>query len=141
MTLFIDTNVFLDVFCDRADFIDDAKKILKLCEDGVCAGVVAAHSILNIHYIARKYLAREQRKNIVIYLCQSFKICGVDSTVLLGGALRDDFEDFEDSVQYECALASSADFIVTRNKDDFASSKIPVLSPKEFLDEISQGGA
>lgn len=49
-------------------------------------------------------------------------------------ALNDfDFNDFEDGIQYYTALESEANLIITRNLKDFKHSKIPVMSPKEFL--------
>ena len=49
-------------------------------------------------------------------------------------ALNDvNFKDFEDGIQYYTALESKATSIITRNLRDFKHSKIPVMSPKEFL--------
>ena len=33
----------------------------------------------------------------------------------------------------ECAISSDVDYIITRNGKDFTGSKIPVLSPDDFL--------
>ena len=46
------------------------------------------------------------------------------------------FIDFEDSLQHQCALEESADYIITRNKKDFLASKIAVYTPAEFLQII-----
>ena len=40
---------------------------------------------------------------------------------------------YEDAAQYRSAVAVSADCIITRNKKDFSFSKLPVLTPDEFL--------
>ena len=48
-------------------------------------------------------------------------------------ALNSSWKDFEDAVQHESALQIAADYIVTRNSDDFKSSFIEVLSPHDFL--------
>lgn len=42
-------------------------------------------------------------------------------------------EDFEDGLQHECAVSEYLEAIITRNKDDFASSVIPVYSADEFI--------
>lgn len=49
--------------------------------------------------------------------------------------LRSDFIDFEDCLQDECAKQVFADYIITRNTDDFLTSEIPAISPTDFLDE------
>jgi len=61
------------------------------------------------------------------------KIVAVDFEKLLSAILNFDFKDFEDCVQDECAAAVGADFIVTRNVKDFESSKIPAVTPEDFL--------
>ena len=39
----------------------------------------------------------------------------------------------KDAVQYYTALKAKADFIITRNTKDFNVSKIPVMTPAEYL--------
>jgi hypothetical protein len=41
--------------------------------------------------------------------------------------------DLEDSLQLECAKSVGAEYIVSRNIDDFANSPIPVILPEDFL--------
>lgn len=41
--------------------------------------------------------------------------------------------DFEDCLHDECAVQNSADYIITRNTDDFANSNIPAVTPADFL--------
>ena len=48
-------------------------------------------------------------------------------------ALASPFDDYEDALQYYSAMREHVDVIVTRNKKDFILSKIPVLSPNEYL--------
>jgi predicted nucleic acid-binding protein len=45
--------------------------------------------------------------------------------------------DFEDALQYVCALDSKCEIIVTRNKKDFRFSKLRVLSPDELIKELN----
>ena len=51
-------------------------------------------------------------------------------------AIRSEWKDFEDSLQYIVALHNSVDAIITRNTKDFSESSIPIYSPKEFLNFI-----
>ena len=51
----IDTNIFLDVFLQRSPFFDDARDILKLCEEQKVHGFLTASSITGIFlYIEKK---------------------------------------------------------------------------------------
>ena len=44
-----------------------------------------------------------------------------------------DFKNFEDAIQYYCALESDLRLIITRNQKGFKLSTIPVLSAKDYL--------
>lgn len=46
------------------------------------------------------------------------------------------FADFEDAVQYYSALKVKADVIITRNVDDFAAAKLPIMTAAEYLASI-----
>jgi predicted nucleic acid-binding protein len=59
------------------------------------------------------------------------KIARVDHTVL-EQAIEADFQDFEDAVQFACAITSGLDAIVTRNPTDFKQSTLPRLTPREL---------
>ena len=50
---------------------------------------------------------------------------------------RNDFPDFEDCLQDECATQNHADYIITRNIDDFSSSNIPAITPLDFLEKYN----
>jgi predicted nucleic acid-binding protein len=53
-------------------------------------------------------------------------------------SLFDSFTDFEDAIQYYCAEANSMNAIITRNEKDFRNSKLPVYSPKKFLELFAE---
>ena len=48
-------------------------------------------------------------------------------------SLASQFNDFEDAMQYYCALKAKADIIITRNGKDFSASKLPVMTATEYL--------
>lgn len=52
----------------------------------------------------------------------------------LYAALAARWNDGEDCIQYQSALSAGCDYILTRNKKDFALSTIPAMTPEEFLD-------
>ncbi len=41
--------------------------------------------------------------------------------------------DFEDALQMACAVPGAADVFINRNKSDFVSTTMPVMTPEEFL--------
>jgi predicted nucleic acid-binding protein len=53
-------------------------------------------------------------------------------------ALALNFQDFEDAVQYACAVVHNVDAIVTRDASGFVNAEIPLVLPDQ-LDTISNG--
>lgn len=51
----------------------------------------------------------------------------------LGRSLDSRFKDFEDGVQNFTAENQDCDLIITRNKKDYAYSRLKVVTPSEYL--------
>ena len=133
MRVLIDTNVLADLLLGRDPYYDIAYNILTMCADKKVYGYIAAHSIPYLFYILRKSMTKEERKEALKDICQIVKVEGIDSFKILSALDNECFSDFEDCLQEECAVAISADCIVTRNTKDFASSRVPAILPNEFL--------
>ena len=78
-------------------------------------------------------MTKEERKEALKDICQIVKVEGIDTFKILSALDNEYFNDFEDCLQEECAVAISADYIVTRNTKDFASSRVPAILPDVFL--------
>lgn len=135
MKALIDTNVILDVLCNRAGFVEDALKVFKVCEINQITGCISALSIPNIVYIMCKELDRERISEILRSLTSIFTVVDLREADLLKAAELD-FSDYEDALQSVCALRSKADFIVTRNLKDFRNSPVPAIKPSILLERI-----
>ena len=131
--ILIDTNVLLDYLLTREPFYEDAKNIILSCADGKVKGCIAAHSISNMFFILRKDYTTEERREVLSNLCLLFDVEGIDKDKLLAGLENEDFSDFEDCLQMECAKAYGADYIVTRNVADYATSEVVAIEPKDYL--------
>lgn len=135
MKILIDTNVILDVLCNRKEFACDATKIFKLCEVKKLTGCISALSIPNIVYIMRKELDAESIKEVVEKLSLMFEIVDLKNDDLKKAVLLN-FGDYEDAVQACQAARIKADYIVTRNIKDFKCSKVMAIKPAELLERI-----
>ena len=128
--IFLDTNFIIDYFV-REDFNEEAEKLLQLGESQTLKFYISYLSVANFAYIMRK-LPVYQLNDIILRICKIFHV--VDNTqdqILL--TLQSGFNDFEDGLQYQCALASNCDCIISSNKKDFVTSFIPVMTASEFL--------
>lgn len=131
--ILIDTNVLLDYLLEREPFFEDAKEIVLSCVDGKAKGCIAAHSIPNMFFILRKDYNAKERREVLSNLCSIFDVEGIDKAKLLLGLANENFTDFEDCLQMECAKSYGADYIVTRNVSDYSVSEIKAIEPKDYL--------
>ena len=134
--ILIDTNVLLDYLLTREPFYEEAKGVVLACVEGKTKGCIAAHSISNMFFILRKDYNAKERRELLSGLCSIFNVEGIDKAKLLAGLHNEDFSDFEDCLQMECAKAYGATYIVTRNVSDYRTSDIEAITPKEFLDKV-----
>jgi len=70
------------------------------------------------------------------HLLGTVHIAAVDGNSITE-ALSLEWDDFEDCVQYVVGKSISADYIVTRNPNDFKNDKISVVTPEELLNVIA----
>ncbi|MDR0815140.1 MAG: PIN domain-containing protein [Bacteroidales bacterium] len=136
MKILIDTNITLDILLKREPFCREAERIIGLTQGGV--GVfLSASSVTDVYYIARETLGD---KGSAMALLESL-LCTVGVASVSGGeihrAIALDWNDFEDAVQYAVGESLNVDYVVTRNRDDFTSDHLPVVTPEELIGLLS----
>ena len=136
MKILIDTNVLIDFIAMRRPFYSYALKIIDACDRRLIHSCIAAHSVPNIYYILRKEVSSQDRRAILRALCDILTVEALGREQITNALDDSGFTDFEDCLQSQCAIAFSADFIITRNADDFASSPIPAVSPEDFCTQF-----
>lgn len=85
-------------------------------------------------FILRKDYNAKERREILSNLCSIFDVEGIDKSKLISGLQNEDFPDFEDCLQMECAKAYGAEYIVTRNLNDYKVSEIKAILPRDYLE-------
>jgi len=129
----IDTNIVIDYIMDREPYANQAEKVVELCIGKIIMGCIAAHTILNLHYVLRKELSLKERKDAILKICKVFTVVGIDAVKITSAIENDNFTDFEDCLQSECAREFNANYIITRNVKDFKNGDIKAIEPSEFL--------
>ena len=136
LAILIDTDVLIDFLTNRGTFTKSAKEIIRRSQEKTVNAFLAAHSITNIFYILRKIYSASERKKRLMDLCLSISVADVGYELISNALANKYFDDIEDCLQAECAEAINADFIITRNIEDFAHSKIPAILPEDFLKKV-----
>jgi predicted nucleic acid-binding protein len=138
MKIFIDTNVVLDVLARREPFYEASRGVWELVEKTEVRGYLSAASITDVFYILRKHLGPQGAydtvsKLLLVFLVASVSEKDIRMALVLGG------KDFEDALQVVCAKRIRADYLITRDKGDFADSEgIKIVTPEEFLKVVKK---
>ncbi len=131
---YIDTNVLIDFLADRKPFSESATTLFDLAVKKKIKLYISAISYNNIYYILQRE-NKSHKKTIALLELLSEDCQILDATkTILQSALRSDFKDFEDAIQYYSAKGYvGINAIVTRNPKDFAVKDLAILSPDEAL--------
>jgi predicted nucleic acid-binding protein len=138
MKVLFDTNIVLDILLKRQPFYENAAKIIVLSENGIIESNVSASAITDIYYIAQKaYNDKQTVLDLIKKILRTMSVATVTENNIYQ-ALDLGWNDFEDSVQYTVGESITADYIITRNIDDFCDSTIKIVTPEQFLDILNE---
>ena len=77
-----------------------------------------------------------ERRMALLSFCEIFSVEGINRKRIIEALMNNEFPDFEDYLQLSCARNFYADYIITRNEKDYATSEIPAISSKNFCDNF-----
>lgn len=128
----LDTNVILDIALMREPHYALAVAIFNCIDSQSIEANMTASSVTDIYFIAKKEKGHVNAIGFVRGLIQVVHVLGVDKGII-EMALDSEMIDFEDAVQASAAALNGISIVITRNKDDFAKSRLEVHTPEEFL--------
>ena len=136
MKICFDTNVLLDAVGKRPGY-QEAQALIEAVAEQRIEGLIAASSITDIFYLARKMIGEAQARETVKNLLILFDIAEVNRSLCLA-ALRLPMRDFEDAVLAACAARAGADVIVSRDRAFLgADSPVSVKRPEDLLRQLA----
>lgn len=148
MKVFLDTNIFLEYLQERQQ-CQSVKKIFDAIEDKKLKAVISVGCIYTLDYLIRVGLKRlnvyrpEQTQKLRESLNTILNLASVVGTShkSIVDAVNDiNFDDIEDSFQYQCALQNKCDVLLTINLRDYPTADITpiqILSPDDFCKAYS----
>ncbi|MUP45376.1 PIN domain-containing protein [Gramella sp. BOM4] len=131
--LLIDTNIIIDLLSKRQGFYNDAARLFSQADKNQIQLSISSLTFANTNYILTKLRSAKEAREILRKLKVLVEVLALDEKIIDLALNDEEFSDFEDGLQYYSAIENEVDLIITRNKKDFKSAKLPVLSPKEFL--------
>ena len=109
LSVFIDTNIFLDFIEKRPEGVTEAYAIFRLAAKKRITMLVSDLSIANMKYSTRKTITLPNFYKIIKLSRELFTIVPVGEKVV-DHALEIETRDFEDALQYYSAKKAKAEF-------------------------------
>jgi predicted nucleic acid-binding protein len=131
--LLVDTNIVLDLLAERKEFLLEAQQLFTLSDKKEVKLYVSSLTFANTFYILSQKLKLSNARKILRKFKVLVAVLPMDDKII-DLSLESDFKDFEDGIQYHTAVENEIDIIITRNLKDFKTSKIPVLTAKDYIE-------
>ena len=136
--LLIDTNVVLDLLAKREPFYNSAAKIFSLADKKKLKLSISSLTFTNTNYVLTRLKSAIESREILRRFRVLVQVLSLDEKIIDLALNDNNFKDFEDGLQYYSAIENDQDIIITRDLKDFKESKIPVMTPEEFLISIEK---
>jgi len=130
--VFVDTDVCIDLLSGRQPFNNMAEILFSLADLGQIKIYISSISFANIDYVLRSQYSTIHSRKIIANFKTIVNVLSVDNKTI-DLAIASDFNDFEDAIQYCCAIENNLTTIITRNTKDYKKSTIKVVTPEVFL--------
>ena len=130
--VFVDTDVCLDLLSGRKPFNKTAEIFFSLADNRKVKIYVSSLSFSNIDYVLRSQYSSTHSRQLIGKFKTLVHVLPVDSKTI-DLAIASDFNDFEDAIQYSCAIENNLSTIITRNIKDYKKASIDVLTPETFI--------
>jgi len=127
--VFVDTDVCIDLLSGRKPFNKTAEILFSLADTGKIKIYISSLSFANIDYVLRSQYSTTHSRQIIAKFKTLVNVLPVDSKTI-DLAIASDFKDFEDAIQYSCAIEFNLTTIITRNIKDYKKATIKVLTPE-----------
>ena len=131
--LLVDTNIVLDLLAERKEFLVEAQELFTLSDKNELKLYVSSLTFANTFYILSQKLKLSNARKILRKFKVLVEVLPMDDKII-DLSLESDFKDFEDAIQYHTAIENGINMIITRNLKDFKTSKLPVLTAKDYIE-------
>lgn len=139
--IFLDTDICLDILTHRKPYYQQSIELLRLRESSQKIRLCISESCIPnlIYFTTYKYKIEGSETKLLDWI-ETCMLFSIDSKQRIIGALKSEFLDKEDAIQYHTAIKAKADYFITRNKKDYEpyATAIPVYTPSEFLVHYDQ---
>ena len=133
MEVLISRSIIEDVLIRREER-PFSLEVLSLIRTKKIKGWILSSDIPILHYLHSKRVGEVKAREEIKKQLKGFAIIPLHGSFIDNG-WENDLMNFEDALQFEAALQFKLDAIITSDKKHFKQNKIPVYTPKEFLED------
>ena len=130
--IFVDTDIVYDMLAKREPHYQSAARLFTLSDGGIIHIFISALTVASIHYLISRQLSANEAKQIIRKFKLLVHIVPINEKII-DLALNSEFKDFEDAVQYYCALENDIEILLTRNLKDYKKAQISVMTAQDFI--------
>jgi predicted nucleic acid-binding protein len=136
--IFVDANVILDLFEEKRRFHQHSKNVLsELFLNEEISLFVSSDMISNIFYILRNSFKKSFDDTLAAIenIANMFNVHSVNSDNIYTSidiCKKHIFKDYEDALQFMCALEEECTLIITNNPKDFKNASIDIVTTEEL---------
>lgn len=133
-SVFLDSDIILDFYVKREPHHETAMRLLTHLKRANIRCSTSAVVMANTYYMLAKikntrYALEKMRK-----LRKLVSIAPLNES-MIDAALLFPYKDFEDSIQFQCAMQNSIKTIITRNLKDYPKDQLRVADPGQYLSD------
>ena len=136
-SVFVDTDVILDLFVRREPHHTVALKLFSHLRRSKAKCVTSAVVVANLYYLLAKLRNKRYALERIRRLRRLVGVAAIDEAAV-DAALAAPHKDFEDTLQYQCAVRNDIPTLITRNTGDFPKDRITVVNPTDYLDMVAR---
>jgi len=132
LKIFIDVNIFIDVMTKRSGWTDSLRVLNLARRSQEIESWTSALTLPLLYFFRRRVADEATARADAQAILKGVHPVELSQTIL-DHALASVGPDFEDNIQLASAESISVSHLITRNKKDFDTSQIAVLTPEEWL--------
>jgi predicted nucleic acid-binding protein len=132
LKIFIDVNVFIDVMTKRSGWTDSFRVLNLARRSQEVESWTSALTLPLLYFFRRRVADEANARADAQAILKGLNLVELGHRIL-DHAIVSVGPDFEDNIQLASAESISANHLITRNKKDFHTSQITVLTPEEWL--------
>jgi predicted nucleic acid-binding protein len=132
LKIFIDVNVFIDVMTKRSGWTESLRVLNLARMSQELESWTSALTLPLVYFFRRRIADETTARADAQAILKGVQLVPMSQTIL-DHALAAAGPDFEDNIQLSSAESISTNHLITRNKKDFDTFNITVLTPEEWL--------